>query len=107
MFDEGYCAGMALGAPQISIEGLNELATVLTLLGETPINCPEFQPPELEENGGAKENKSKINPACSCSGSPEQDTADAAGSERAHRSLGRSSARLSRVRKRNDGGRQE
>ena len=26
MFDEAYCAGMALGPPQISIAGLNELA---------------------------------------------------------------------------------
>ena len=34
MFDEAYCAGMTLGAPQISIEGLNELAAVLALLGE-------------------------------------------------------------------------
>src|SRR6516165_11050296 len=29
MFDESYCAGMALGRPEISIEGLNELASVL------------------------------------------------------------------------------
>lgn len=33
MFDEGYCAGMALGQPEVSIEGLNELASVLALLG--------------------------------------------------------------------------
>jgi hypothetical protein len=33
MFDESYCVGMKLGQPEISIEGLNELATVPTLLG--------------------------------------------------------------------------
>jgi hypothetical protein len=31
MFDEGYFAGMALGPPQVSIDGLNELAVVLKL----------------------------------------------------------------------------
>ena len=33
MFDEGYCVGMTLGPPEISIDGLNELAAVLALLG--------------------------------------------------------------------------
>jgi hypothetical protein len=33
MFDESYCAGMTLGQPEISIEGLNELASVLALFG--------------------------------------------------------------------------
>lgn len=33
MFDEGYCAGMTLGLPEISIEGLNEFAAVLASLG--------------------------------------------------------------------------
>jgi len=33
MFDEGYCAGMTLGQPEISIEGLNEFAAVLASLG--------------------------------------------------------------------------
>jgi hypothetical protein len=107
MFDEASCVGMELGTPEISIEGLNELAAVLALLGSTPINCPDFHPPKTEENGSAEEIKSKINPACSCSGSPEQDTVVAAGSQRARRSLGRSSARLSRRRKRDDEGRQE
>ena len=34
MFDEAYCAGMALGSPQISINGLKELAEVLAQLGK-------------------------------------------------------------------------
>ena len=29
MFDQAYCAGMSLGSPQVSIEGLAELAAVL------------------------------------------------------------------------------
>jgi hypothetical protein len=29
MFDESYCAGMTLGPPEINIEGLNELASIL------------------------------------------------------------------------------
>jgi hypothetical protein len=33
MFDEGYCVGMAFGPPRVSIDGLNELAVVLKLLG--------------------------------------------------------------------------
>ncbi len=35
MFDAGYCAGMRLGPPEISIEGLNKLAEVLAALAET------------------------------------------------------------------------
>src|SRR4051794_11496952 len=35
MFDLAYCAGMTLGAPQISVQGLIELAAVLALFGET------------------------------------------------------------------------
>jgi hypothetical protein len=34
MFDESYCAGMALGAPEVSIKALNELATALGSLAE-------------------------------------------------------------------------
>lgn len=33
MFDEGYCAGMTLGLPEISIEGFDEFAAVLASLG--------------------------------------------------------------------------
>src|SRR5882757_7639531 len=33
MFDESYCACMTLGPPEISIEGLNELASVLASFG--------------------------------------------------------------------------
>jgi hypothetical protein len=33
MFDESYCVGMTLGPPEISIDGLSELAAVLAFLG--------------------------------------------------------------------------
>jgi hypothetical protein len=33
MFDESCCSGMTLGPPEISIEGLNELAGVLAVFG--------------------------------------------------------------------------
>ena len=32
MFDESYCAGMALGPAQVSVEGLSELAAILVAL---------------------------------------------------------------------------
>lgn len=43
MFDEGYCAGMTLGQPEISIEGLNEFAAVLASLSER-IGSEEHNP---------------------------------------------------------------
>ena len=33
MFDERYCAGMTFGPAEISIDGLNELASILALIG--------------------------------------------------------------------------
>lgn len=35
MFDASYCGGMRLGPPEISIEGLNELAEILAALSQT------------------------------------------------------------------------
>jgi hypothetical protein len=48
MFDESYCSGMTLGAPEISIEGLNELAGVLASFG-------------ANRKGGAQSHPSKSN----------------------------------------------
>ena len=39
MFDERYCAGMTLGPAEISIDGLNELASVLALNGASGSDC--------------------------------------------------------------------
>jgi len=44
MFDESYCAGMALGPPQVSIDGLNELAVVLKLLGTNQASGARSRP---------------------------------------------------------------
>ena len=48
MFDQAYCAGMTLGAPQISLEGLTELAAVLGLLGENQSPATRSHLPKKE-----------------------------------------------------------
>jgi hypothetical protein len=54
MFDEGYCAGMALGPPQVSIDGLNELAVVLKLLGTNQVPGARSRPSRKREKGRAE-----------------------------------------------------
>jgi hypothetical protein len=54
MFDESYCAGMALGPPQVSIDGLNELAVVLKLIGTTQAPGARSRPSIKREKGRAK-----------------------------------------------------
>jgi hypothetical protein len=54
MFDESYCAGMALGSPQVSIEGLNEFAAVLKLLGTTQASGARSRPSMKREEGRAE-----------------------------------------------------
>ena len=49
MFDQGYCAGMTLGPPEISIEGLNELAVVLDLF-----DGAQSRPSKPREKDGAE-----------------------------------------------------
>ena len=51
MFDESYCAGMALGPPEVSIEGLNELAGVLTALGTNRKRSAQSRPSNKKEKG--------------------------------------------------------
>ena len=55
MFDEGYCAGMALGAPEISINGLNELAAVLRSFGENRTAGARSRPSKMKEKDGEEE----------------------------------------------------
>jgi hypothetical protein len=50
MFDQGYCAGMTLGPPEISIEGLNELAVVLDLF-----DGAQSRPSKPREKDGAEQ----------------------------------------------------
>ena len=55
MFDQGYCAGMTLGPPEISIEGLNELAAVLALFDRDRNRGAQSRPSKPKEKGGAEE----------------------------------------------------
>ena len=55
MFDESYCAGMSLGAPQVSIEALNELAAVLAAGGKSPKRGSRSRPSETKEAIRAQE----------------------------------------------------
>src|SRR6516225_5494211 len=59
MFDESYCAGMALGPPEVSIEGLNELAGVLAALGTNRKRSAQSRPSNKKEKGGAERPESK------------------------------------------------
>lgn len=54
MFDEGYCAGMTLGLPEISIEGLNEFAVVLASLGANRKRGAQSGPSKQKEKGCAE-----------------------------------------------------
>jgi hypothetical protein len=68
MFDEGYCAGMALGAPEISIKGLNELAAVLGSFGENRAQGARSHPSKKKEKDSAEKRIPQPSAACSRSG---------------------------------------
>ncbi len=55
MFDQGYCAGMTLGPPEISLEGLNELAGVLALFDRDRNWGAQSRPSQPKEKGGAEQ----------------------------------------------------
>ena len=59
MFDQGYCAGMTLGLPVISIEGLNELALVLGLFDRARNKSAQSRPSQPKEKGGAEQTVSR------------------------------------------------
>jgi hypothetical protein len=61
MFDESYCAGMALGPPQVSIDGLNELALVLKLLGTNQVSGARSRSSKKREERRAE--KKPLSPA--------------------------------------------
>ena len=60
MFDESYCIGMALGRPEISIEGLNELAGVLAALSANRKQSAQSRPSNKKEKDGAEKPASAI-----------------------------------------------
>jgi hypothetical protein len=92
MFDEGYCVGMTLGAPEISIAGLNELAAVLALLGVHRGRDAHFRPSNEKERDGAEESVSKSRAAHSRAGAPGSSTAGGAQHAGTGRGPGGSSA---------------
>jgi len=55
MFDASYCVGMRLGPPEVSIEGLNQLAAVLAELGKTRDQDPRSRFSKKKEKGHAPE----------------------------------------------------
>ncbi len=89
MFDQAYCAGMTLGTPQISLEGLTELAGVLALLGETQGPGTRSQ---LSKKEGARAKKSIPQSGAICSRTGAPNTAAASD----HRQPGRAAGRISR-----------
>ena len=54
MFDESYCASMALGPPTVSIEGLNELVEVLASLQRTQRLTARSRSSVVKENDDAE-----------------------------------------------------
>ncbi len=59
MFDESYCIGMALGLPEINIEGLNELAGVLAPLRANWKQSAQSRPWNKKDKDGAEKPASK------------------------------------------------
>lgn len=69
MFDQGYCAGMTLGLPEISIEGLNELALVLDLFDRDQNKSAQSGPSQPKGEGwcGTDGIRLESNSSSSCS----------------------------------------
>jgi hypothetical protein len=59
MFDESYCARMALGPPQISIGGLNKLAAVLASFGANRKPAARCRSSKTKEDSSAEKAVSK------------------------------------------------
>src|ERR1700694_5859282 len=63
MFDESYCAGMTLGLPQISVEGLNEFVAVLAVVRANRKRGAQSRPSNKKEKSCAEKPGSKSSPA--------------------------------------------
>lgn len=55
MFDENYCAGMSLGAPQVSIEALNALVSALAVGSKSAKQGSRSRPSQAKEAFRAKD----------------------------------------------------
>src|SRR5215471_21849277 len=91
MFDESYCAGMTLGQPEISIEGLNELASVLASFAANRKGGAHSSPSIKKETDRAEKPASQSSAAHSRAGTNSRNTRGAKHKE-AGRGPGRSSA---------------
>jgi len=89
MFDQGYCAGMTLGAPEISIEGLIELAAVLALCARDQIPGAQSRPSQPKERGGAEQTVSS-RAACPRAAASRSASTDDSERDGAGRGFGRS-----------------
>ena len=90
MFDEAYCVGMALGEPQVSIEGLLEFAAALAAFAtQTP--GARSHPSRRKEKDSAEKSISQPGAACSLSRTSSPRPSLIAKPKGARRSLGRSS----------------
>ena len=92
MFDESYCAGMTLGPPEISIEGLNELASVLALFGANRKRGAQSRPSRKKEMDRAEKPAPQSSAARSRAGSSNSANTRGGKHEGAGRGPGRSSA---------------
>jgi hypothetical protein len=92
MFDEGYCAGMTLGRPEISIEGLNEFAAVLASLGTNRKRGAQSSPSKQKEKGCAEEPLSQSSSARSRARKSHSSSASGTTCGRTDRGLGGPSA---------------
>ena len=93
MFDEGYCAGMTLGSPEISIEGLNEFAAVLASHATNRKRRAQSSPSKKKEKGCAEEASSQSRSARSRARQSQSSSASGTKRRRTDRGPGRSAAR--------------
>ncbi len=92
MFDEGYCVNMALGEPQISIDGLLKFAAALEACTETLARGARLAPSRKKEKESAKKPLSQPGPACPLSGNEDHGQSAGPKPKGTCRSLGRPSS---------------
>ena len=93
MFDESYCGRMTLGQPEINIDGLNELAGVLALLGANRKRGAQSCPSRKKEKDRAENPAPQSSAARSRAGTSNSSSSRGGKHEGAGRGPGRSSAR--------------
>jgi hypothetical protein len=92
MFDDSYCASMTLGQPEISIEGLNELATVVAMFGANRKRGAQSHPSGTKEVDRAEKPAPRSSAARSRARTSSSSNIRGAKSEGAGRGSGRSPA---------------